>query len=61
VQITVSDLPGERSSRDLDVVERARREVAGAGVVPDIAEVRAALALIGGSMAESVIAERGEY
>ena len=50
-----------RSVRDLDLLERARTEAASLVHSPTIEEVRSALAVIPGSMSESVIAERGEY
>jgi hypothetical protein len=44
-----------------DLVEQARAEVAAMETRPTIEEVRAMLSMIPGSMAESIIAERGEY
>ena len=61
VKLTISDLRSPHSERDMNIVERARAEVAGAGLVPTIEEVRAALASIPGSLSQDVIAERGEY
>lgn len=61
VRLTISDLPGFRSQRDLNIVSRARAELATVGAVPTIEEVRAALSAIPGSVSEDVIAERGDY
>jgi predicted DNA-binding antitoxin AbrB/MazE fold protein len=46
---------------DVQLLERARAEVATMKDAPTIEEVRAQLATINGSVAETVIAERGEY
>jgi len=61
VQLTISDVTSTHSQRDLSVVERARAEVAAAGTIPTIEEVRAALRSIPGSLSQDVIAERGDY
>ena len=61
VQLTISELTSTHSQRDLSVVERARAEVAAAGPIPTIEEVRAALRSIPGSLSPDVIAERGDY
>lgn len=61
VRLTISDPTTGRSQLDLDLIERARAEVAALETVPTIEEVRAALASIPGSLSEDVIAERGEY
>jgi predicted DNA-binding antitoxin AbrB/MazE fold protein len=46
---------------DVQLLKRARAEVAAMKDPPTIEEVRAQLATIHGSVAEAVIAERGEY
>jgi predicted DNA-binding antitoxin AbrB/MazE fold protein len=61
VVLTISDLESGRSRRDLEVVERAHREVAAYGEVPSIEEVRSALSLIPGRLSEVVVSERGNY
>ena len=61
VTLTISDPSSGRSRRDLDIVERARKEVAGFGKIPSIEELRSALAVIPGNLSEDVIRERGEY
>jgi predicted DNA-binding antitoxin AbrB/MazE fold protein len=61
VRLTISDAAGELSQRDLDLVERARAEVAALPSIPTIEEVRSMLASIPGSLSEDVIAERGDY
>jgi predicted DNA-binding antitoxin AbrB/MazE fold protein len=61
VKLTISDVPGARSQRDLNVVDRARAELAKVARVPTIEEVRAALASIPGSLSQDVIADRGDY
>ena len=61
VTLTISEVSSARSQRDLSIVERARAEVAAAGPIPTIDEVRAALRSIPGPLAQDVIAERGEY
>jgi predicted DNA-binding antitoxin AbrB/MazE fold protein len=61
VRIVVSTDAEGRSQRDWEVMERARAEVAAMGISPTIEEVRAALAVIPGSMAQVVIDERGDY
>ena len=61
VKLTISEVPSARSQRDLGIVERARAEVATAGTIPTIEEVRAALRSIPGSLSQDVIAERGDY
>ena len=60
--ITGADLrPDPRDLLDLDLLERARAEVAAMSHRPTIEEVRALLATIPGSLSEDVIAERGDY
>jgi predicted DNA-binding antitoxin AbrB/MazE fold protein len=61
VRLTISDAAGELSQRDLELVERARAEVASLPSVPTIEDVRSMLASIPGSLSEDVIAERGDY
>jgi predicted DNA-binding antitoxin AbrB/MazE fold protein len=61
VRLIISDLLNGRSQRDLNIVERARAEVATEGYIPTIEEVRAALASVPGSLSQDVIAERGDY
>ena len=61
VRLIISDLLNGRSQRDLNIVERARAEVATGGDIPTIEEVRAALASVPGSLSQDVIAERGDY
>jgi predicted DNA-binding antitoxin AbrB/MazE fold protein len=60
VRLTISDVSSAHSQRDLDIVKRAQAEVATAGTIPTIEEVRAALKSIPGSLAQDVIAERGD-
>ena len=61
VSLTISDPAAGPSRQDLDVVERARAEVAGLDKIPTIEEVRSALASIPGSLSQDIVAERGEY
>ena len=61
VKLIISDVSGGRSQPDLNLVERARAEVAAAEATPTIEEVRAALSSIPGSLSHDVIAERGEF
>ena len=61
VTLVISKHEGSRTHRDFDIVERARKEVAAFGNVPSIEELRAALAVIPGSLSEDVIRERGDY
>lgn len=61
VTLTISDPSSGRSRRDLDIVERAWKEVAAFGKIPSIEELRSALAVIPGNLSEDVIRERGEY
>ena len=56
--------PTENPSTDMldhQFIEYERSEVAKMGEVPSIKEVRKHLSKIEGSMAECIIAERGEY
>ena len=61
VQLTISELSSARSQRDLNIIKRAQAEIATAGTIPTIEEVRSALRCIPGSLARDVIAERGDY
>lgn len=61
VSLTISDPAAGRSRQDLELVQRARAEVAALEAIPTIEEVRSALASIPGSLSEEVIAERGDY
>jgi predicted DNA-binding antitoxin AbrB/MazE fold protein len=61
VRLTIFDVATSCSQRDLDVVSRARAELATVETVPSIEEVRAALSAIPGSLSQDVIAERGDY
>lgn len=45
----------------MGILERARAEAATIEVVPTIEEVREALVSIPGSLAQDIIAERGDY
>jgi predicted DNA-binding antitoxin AbrB/MazE fold protein len=60
VRLTISDVASARSQRDLNIVSRARAELAAMESVPTIEEVRDALSAIPGSVAEDVTAERGD-
>lgn len=61
VTLTVSDVASGQSRRDLGILARARAEAESIKLAPTIEEVRAALSSIPGSLAEDVIAERGDY
>jgi len=61
VKIIIADGSSGRSQLDLNLLERARAEVAKMGAIPTIEEVRAVLASIPGSLSQDVIAERGDY
>ena len=61
VTLTVSDSESGHSKRDLGILERAKAEAATIKVAPTMDEVRAALASIPGSLAQDIIAERGDY
>lgn len=60
VTLTISDAAAGRRRRDLDVVERARKEVAACGKIPSIEELRSALAVIPGNLSDDLIRERGD-
>ncbi|MFN0169961.1 MAG: antitoxin family protein [Bryobacteraceae bacterium] len=59
VILTITDIEAELI--DTDLLERARAEVAAMPDPPTIEEVRSLLSAIPGSMAEEVMAQRGEY
>ena len=61
VKLIIADVSSVGSQPDLNLLERARAEVATMRTVPTIDEVRAALASIPGSLAPDVITERGDY
>lgn len=61
VTLTITEPMAGRSHRDLDIVERARKEVDAFGKIPSIEELRSALAVIPGNLSEDVIRERGDY
>lgn len=61
VRITIADIDPALAFLDSELVERARAEVAALERLPSIEEVRARLAIIPGSMSETVIEERGEF
>lgn len=61
VRLTISDVATSCSQRDLNIVSRARADLATMETVPTIEEVRAALSAIPGSLSADVIAERGDY
>ncbi|MGA3027901.1 MAG: antitoxin family protein [Bryobacteraceae bacterium] len=61
VRIIIATPSGGRSQLDSRMIERARAEVLGAENTPTIEEVRNLLAVIPGSLADDVTAERGEY
>lgn len=61
VTLTVSDAQSGHSQRDLGILERAKAEAAAIKAAPTIEGVRAALATIPGSLAQDIIADRGDY
>jgi predicted DNA-binding antitoxin AbrB/MazE fold protein len=61
VTVTISEQDPERAYRNMEIVEMARRELAGLKRVPTIEEVRDALSAIPGSLSDDIIAERGDY
>jgi predicted DNA-binding antitoxin AbrB/MazE fold protein len=61
VRITITDADPTQGFLDSEFVERVRTEVAALKHRPSIEEVRAKLTSIRGSMAETVIEERGEF
>jgi predicted DNA-binding antitoxin AbrB/MazE fold protein len=63
-RVTVSISPAKSSRAgmiDQALLAHARAEVAGMTDIPTLEELRRQLSSIRGSMAEAVIAERGEY
>lgn len=50
----------DRSRLDVQYIERVRKEVAGGEAAPGLEEVRRQLSKIPGSMADDIIAGRGE-
>lgn len=61
ITLTISDAASGHSQPDREILERVKAEAAAIQVAPTIEEVRAALASIPGSLAEEIIAERGDY
>jgi len=61
VTLTISDASTDLSRRDLDIVERARKELRAFGTVPSIDELRSALAVIPGNLSEDIVRDRGDY
>ena len=61
VRITILDTDPAQACLDTELIERARLEVSALERIPTIEEVRKQLAKIPGSMAETVIEERGEF
>ena len=61
VRITIVGPDANQDLLDTELLERARAEVAAMKDLPTIEEVRAVLSTIRGSLADAVIAERGEY
>jgi len=60
VMLSVSRLSPDRSAPATEYVESARREVQQAEVVPDLEEVRRRLSRIPSSMADEIVAARGD-
>ena len=61
VRITIIGPDAGHDLLDRDLLERAVAEVEAMNDLPTIEQVRKLLSTIPGSVAESVIAERGEY
>lgn len=61
VRITIDGPDSGLDLIDTELLERARAEVAAMKDRPTIEQVRALLSTIPGSVADAVIAERGEY
>jgi hypothetical protein len=61
VRIIIATRSSGRSQLDVRMIERARAEVAEAQNAPTVEEIRNLLAAIPGSLADDVMAERGEY
>ena len=60
VSVVKTSTPSNRSGLAVEYVETVKREREGAIGAPGLAEVRRRLAKIPGSMADEIIAERGE-
>jgi predicted DNA-binding antitoxin AbrB/MazE fold protein len=60
VKLTISDGSTGSYSRDLELIERAKAEVAAMNHVPSIEEVQQIMSKIPGSLAEDFAAEREE-
>jgi predicted DNA-binding antitoxin AbrB/MazE fold protein len=60
VMVSVSEALPARSALAVEYIERMKRQVAAEGPAPGIEEVQRRLAKIPGSMAELIIAERGD-
>jgi predicted DNA-binding antitoxin AbrB/MazE fold protein len=61
VRLIIAASSGGRAALDSRLIERAKAEIADSPSVPTIDEVRKLLAVIPGSMAEDITAERGDY
>jgi predicted DNA-binding antitoxin AbrB/MazE fold protein len=61
VRITIVGPDADHNLLDRDLIERAAAEVAVMKELPTIEHVRTLLSAIPGSVADAVIAERGEY
>ena len=60
VKLTISDASAGSYSRDLELVEKAKAEVAAMNHVPSIEEVQQIMSKIHGSLAKDFAAEREE-
>jgi predicted DNA-binding antitoxin AbrB/MazE fold protein len=60
VTLTIVSGTEEKSSRDFSVLEMARTATAGLKKIPSIEEVRAALAIVLGSLSADLLADRGD-
>jgi predicted DNA-binding antitoxin AbrB/MazE fold protein len=60
VAVTIATSDKGRSTRDWEIVERARAETASLEI-PSIEDVRSALSVIPGSLSADLIADRGDY
>jgi len=61
VRIEILENDPGRAFLDQEFMESARAEAEAAGQIPSIEEVRKRLASVPGSMAETVMEERGEF
>jgi len=61
VRITIVGPDAGQDLLDTELLERARAEISAMQALPTIEEVRTLLSTIHGSVADAVIAERGEY